>query len=675
MKKTTLKLLSALFAAIMLMQPMFCFAAGESAPQSYSLENFFNVEYGDKEENVTAGCLEPGDPAIVNHIPEIYAVTDTDDLYVVDEFNQTQHSPVKQYDCKGRYIRTIPCDTFTNGDILGMIAYGDFLYVRTSDDYLCSFNTKTSEVTKHTIEKVDGFNYYGIETVENRVALMYVRKSSVHPFYDMCFQTFDTEKQNFVPSDDIISVEVYKDEKITNYDSYMTKIKFDEFELDMGSCDCDIPLGISKDGNLYVEHHWGFSDTYGEYDKNGNQVSYGSCSNNESFFQYVHMVGNYMTTWEIMQDTASGNYEYTICKIGLNEGAMTEEALLYAPISVIYSDDENSSAPVETLTVFIEIIDDGQGADSGPLYYTITDKGEVFIIDSMRVDAPIKHFSKDGKYVETLCSMDFSGYELGFSAVNAIGNKLYIVPTVPFGCVINYIYEYDTESKTVTSQSQLPIEIMVHHESARTIVVMGKYLVYDQFDYEEPIYMYDTEKHEFINDKTVFNRIYDKAKGGAVMTLEGKEYFISISENGEVYPHGVDKDGNIIVQYNLDGISYRKYTPDGKLLAFAEETYDDLYYYIGYHPEKFTGGAFVRARTTNKVYSLDRVVFNDDYFKNAYDINFDGAENTADAVAILKYSAEMITFDMAQEVKADINGDFKTNTADAVAVLKYCAGM
>lgn len=57
------------------------------------------------------------------------------------------------------------------------------------------------------------------------------------------------------------------------------------------------------------------------------------------------------------------------------------------------------------------------------------------------------------------------------------------------------------------------------------------------------------------------------------------------------------------------------------------------------------------------------------------DLNDDGTVNTADAVIILKYSAEMIDLDAVQLMCGDCNHDGNVNTADAVVILKYAAGI
>lgn len=57
------------------------------------------------------------------------------------------------------------------------------------------------------------------------------------------------------------------------------------------------------------------------------------------------------------------------------------------------------------------------------------------------------------------------------------------------------------------------------------------------------------------------------------------------------------------------------------------------------------------------------------------DLNADGIVNTADAVVVLKASANMILLDEVQLKIGDVNHDDTVNTADAVLILKYAAGM
>ena len=57
------------------------------------------------------------------------------------------------------------------------------------------------------------------------------------------------------------------------------------------------------------------------------------------------------------------------------------------------------------------------------------------------------------------------------------------------------------------------------------------------------------------------------------------------------------------------------------------------------------------------------------------DLNGDEKVNTADAVVVLKYAADMITLDTNQQRAGDCNHDGAINTADAVLILKYAADM
>ena len=57
------------------------------------------------------------------------------------------------------------------------------------------------------------------------------------------------------------------------------------------------------------------------------------------------------------------------------------------------------------------------------------------------------------------------------------------------------------------------------------------------------------------------------------------------------------------------------------------------------------------------------------------DVNGNGNINTADAVLILKYAAEMVVLDCTSFTAADVNHDDKVNTSDAVMILRYAAGI
>lgn len=57
------------------------------------------------------------------------------------------------------------------------------------------------------------------------------------------------------------------------------------------------------------------------------------------------------------------------------------------------------------------------------------------------------------------------------------------------------------------------------------------------------------------------------------------------------------------------------------------------------------------------------------------DVNGDGSVDNLDAAYVLKYSANIVTFNEAQKIAADVNGDGKVNSLDAAAILKYDAGL
>jgi hypothetical protein len=55
------------------------------------------------------------------------------------------------------------------------------------------------------------------------------------------------------------------------------------------------------------------------------------------------------------------------------------------------------------------------------------------------------------------------------------------------------------------------------------------------------------------------------------------------------------------------------------------------------------------------------------------DVNGDGVVNTADAMMILRYVAELVELDAKQLKAADVNGDGSVTTADAMLILRYVA--
>ena len=57
------------------------------------------------------------------------------------------------------------------------------------------------------------------------------------------------------------------------------------------------------------------------------------------------------------------------------------------------------------------------------------------------------------------------------------------------------------------------------------------------------------------------------------------------------------------------------------------------------------------------------------------DSNMDDKVNTADAVVVLKYAADMMELSEKQTTQSDVNYDGAVNTADAVLILKYVVGI
>ncbi|MBR5497460.1 MAG: dockerin type I repeat-containing protein, partial [Clostridia bacterium] len=77
---------------------------------------------------------------------------------------------------------------------------------------------------------------------------------------------------------------------------------------------------------------------------------------------------------------------------------------------------------------------------------------------------------------------------------------------------------------------------------------------------------------------------------------------------------------------------------------------------------------------TNKIIKMDSLsVMKTD--TNVGDVNFDGKVTAADARLVLRCSAGLELFTVAQFSAADVNGDTKITAADARLVLRTAAGL
>ena len=97
-------------------------------------------------------------------------------------------------------------------------------------------------------------------------------------------------------------------------------------------------------------------------------------------------------------------------------------------------------------------------------------------------------------------------------------------------------------------------------------------------------------------------------------------------------------------------------------------------------PPEHKGYTFTGWSDDGKYFTADRVIYALYELElgdvSIGDANTDGKVDTADAVHILKYCANVVwKLSYIQEITADVNHDGKVNTADATLVLKYAAGM
>ena len=186
--------------------------------------------------------------------------------------------------------------------------------------------------------------------------------------------------------------------------------------------------------------------------------------------------------------------------------------------------------------------------------------------------------------------------ENGISSLAAIGDTLYALTFE------NTVTAYDTQSGAVKI-FEIPDGILT--PSLRGIIPVGQYLAFVSYDKTEAPKMLNTESGRWSLSSCIYSVNYSD-EGICRVTFDGVSYIVPCEEHGLITPLGVDAQGNIIVEYNFNGISYRKYTRDGNLLGCISETYSDQVKYIG-DIVRVYGGRLYRACCDGECYRIDEV--------------------------------------------------------------------
>lgn len=237
--------------------------------------------------------------------------------------------------------------------------------------------------------------------------------------------------------------------------------------------------------------------------------------------------------------------------------------------------------------------------DGGPSSYTVTSDGKIYVVDSYRDPSPIVEYAKNGRYVKTIDARSFTEDESGVSAVIANGEKLFVLTYGKTLC------EYDTKSGEVTNYD-IPDGVL--HVSGRSMMTVGNCIAFTSYDEADTIWMFNTDTKTFVKANEKLSVKYNKDSKTSTVSFDGSVFELPSDETAEITPLGLDKDGNIIVEYILDGISYRTYTANGELVGYAEETYEDQAMYLC-DISKVLNGELFRAKCDNETYSIDKVVF------------------------------------------------------------------
>ncbi len=104
----------------------------------------------------------------------------------------------------------------------------------------------------------------------------------------------------------------------------------------------------------------------------------------------------------------------------------------------------------------------------------------------------------------------------------------------------------------------------------------------------------------------------------------------------------------------------------------------DKKFYVGVHGVRLTESGVYRA-TIEVLSGSDKLIKRAEFRYNkslhSGDVNADGRITAADARLILRFSAGIQRYTVAQQAKADINGDGRITAADARLVLRIAASM
>lgn len=237
--------------------------------------------------------------------------------------------------------------------------------------------------------------------------------------------------------------------------------------------------------------------------------------------------------------------------------------------------------------------------DGGPSSYTIASNGNIYVVDSYSDPSPIVEYTNDGRYIRTIDSKLFTADESGVSAVIANNEKLFVLTYDSTLC------EYDTKSSKITKYD-IPDGVLT--TSGRSMVNVGNCIAFTSYDKADATWMFNTESKKLFRSVEMLSVKYNEKSKTSAVSFDKTTFNLPSNEKADITPLGLDKNGNIIVEYIFKGISYRTYTEKGDLIGYTEETYEDQQMYLC-DIVKVVNGELYRARCDKEQYSIDKVIF------------------------------------------------------------------
>ena len=313
--------------------------------------------------------------------------------------------------------------------------------------------------------------------------------------------------------------------------------------------------------------------------------------------------------------------------------------------------------------------------------FSLAEDGTLFVLNHNAPNPVIKVYSNTGEFLYDISCIEIAQEESdeehdpGYCPIADIqyyGGYLFAMAYYYYE--LPALIKYSIADKTA-EKLPIPTDFLdsLHEHSGFHRMFVVKDNIVMQYFYGEHL-TYSATESEFLTD-TVVSVTMDEEQNSATVKCGDYTYTIDTSYFSTIDVFGQTKNGNIFADvYYGDDFAQVQYTPNGEYIGQTFHEAKNIRRGWRTFLKVVNDSLYCICEDTDFVY-VYKADMNEEYVATGpYDINGDGAENTADAVVLLKCSAGIIDYEHSREfIKADVNMDYVFNTADAVAVLKKCA--